>query len=78
MGRRALGRPRFRFFAGKGGVGKTTCAAAAAVGAAERGRRVLLVSTDPAHSLRDVLTVAPDSGEAAAGRRSGPRARLGP
>ncbi|MGH7393948.1 MAG: ArsA family ATPase, partial [Candidatus Rokuibacteriota bacterium] len=55
--------PRFRFFAGKGGVGKTTCAAAAAVGAAERGRRVLLVSTDPAHSLRDVLlSVDPGSG----------------
>jgi arsenite-transporting ATPase len=46
---------RFRFFGGKGGVGKTTCAAAAAVAAAERGRRVLLVSTDPAHSLGDAL-----------------------
>jgi arsenite-transporting ATPase len=47
--------PRFRFFGGKGGVGKTTCAAAAAVAAAERGRRVLIVSTDPAHSLADAL-----------------------
>src|SRR5262245_49821464 len=47
--------PRFHFFAGKGGVGKTTWAAAAAVGTAERKRRVLLVSTDPAHSLGDVL-----------------------
>jgi arsenite-transporting ATPase len=46
---------RFRFFGGKGGVGKTTCAAAAAAVAAERGRRVLLVSTDPAHSLGDAL-----------------------
>ena len=44
-------------FGGKGGVGKTTCAAAAAIAAAEaaRGRRVLLLSTDPAHSLGDVL-----------------------
>jgi arsenite/tail-anchored protein-transporting ATPase len=46
---------RFTFFGGKGGVGKTTCAAAAALGAAERGRRVLVVSTDPAHSLGDAL-----------------------
>jgi arsenite-transporting ATPase len=45
----------FRFFGGKGGVGKTTCAAAAALGAAESGRRVLIVSTDPAHSLGDAL-----------------------
>jgi arsenite/tail-anchored protein-transporting ATPase len=37
-------------------VGKTTCAAAAAIAAAERGRRVLVVSTDPAHSLGDALT----------------------
>jgi len=36
-------------------VGKTTCAASAAVAAAERGHRVLLVSTDPAHSLGDAL-----------------------
>jgi TRC40/GET3/ArsA family transport-energizing ATPase len=45
----------FRFFGGKGGVGKTTTAAATALAAAERGRRVLLVSTDPAHSLGDAL-----------------------
>jgi arsenite-transporting ATPase len=47
--------PRFRFFGGKGGVGKTTCAAADAVLTAERGRRVLLISTDPAHSLADAV-----------------------
>jgi len=45
----------FRFFGGKGGVGKTTTAAAIALAAAERGRRVVLVSTDPAHSLGDAL-----------------------
>ena len=44
--------PRFSFFAGKGGVGKTTCAAAFALG--QRGK-TLLVSTDPAHSLGDAL-----------------------
>jgi arsenite-transporting ATPase len=40
---------------GKGGVGKTTLSAATAVRAAERGARTLLVSTDEAHSLEDVL-----------------------
>jgi arsenite-transporting ATPase len=66
---------RLLFFAGKGGVGKTTCAAARAVVAAELGgadggapalrdertartaERVLVVSTDPAHSLGDALGV---------------------
>ncbi len=43
------------FFGGKGGVGKTTCSAAAALAASREGRRVLLVSTDPAHSTSDVL-----------------------
>jgi arsenite/tail-anchored protein-transporting ATPase len=45
----------FHFFGGKGGVGKTTCASAFAVARARQGRRVLVVSTDPAHSLRDAL-----------------------
>lgn len=40
---------------GKGGVGKTTTAAALGLVAAERGRRCLLVSTDPAHSLADLF-----------------------
>jgi arsenite-transporting ATPase len=45
----------FVFFTGKGGVGKTTVAAAVAVALAETGRRVLLVSTDPASNLDDVF-----------------------
>lgn len=43
------------FFGGKGGVGKTTSAAAAAVQLADAGHRTLLVSTDPAHSVSDSL-----------------------
>ena len=46
---------RFLFFTGKGGVGKTTVAAAAALALADSGRRVLVVSTDPASNLRDVF-----------------------
>jgi arsenite-transporting ATPase len=46
---------RVTFFGGKGGVGKTTCAAAAATRAAVEGGTVLVVSTDPAHSLGDAL-----------------------
>jgi arsenite/tail-anchored protein-transporting ATPase len=47
--------PAYYFYCGKGGVGKTTLAAAAARRHAAAGRRVLVVSTDPAHSLGDVL-----------------------
>lgn len=43
------------FVAGKGGVGKTTIATAIATSAAARGERTLLVSTDPAHSVADLL-----------------------
>jgi arsenite/tail-anchored protein-transporting ATPase len=49
------GGPEFLFIGGKGGVGKTTCAAAAAVQAAARGLRTLVISTDPAPSLGDAL-----------------------
>jgi arsenite-transporting ATPase len=47
------------FFGGKGGVGKTTCAAAVALALAKRRptARILLISTDPAHSVADVLEV---------------------
>lgn len=47
--------PRLLFFGGKGGVGKTTLAAAVALGFARRGEKVLLLSVDPAHSLGDLL-----------------------
>ena len=46
---------RVLFFGGKGGVGKTTCSSAFALAASRRGTRVLLASTDPAHSLSDIL-----------------------
>ncbi|MDZ7679557.1 MAG: arsenical pump-driving ATPase [Acidimicrobiales bacterium] len=46
---------RHLLFTGKGGVGKTTVAAATAVALADQGRRVLIVSTDPASNLDDVL-----------------------
>ncbi len=46
---------RIVLFTGKGGVGKTTLAAAAGVASAAKGNRTLILSTDPAHSLADVL-----------------------
>jgi arsenite-transporting ATPase len=48
-------RPRILLFTGKGGVGKTTIAAATALRAAELGHRTLVMSSDPAHSLADAL-----------------------
>ena len=48
---------RVLLFTGKGGVGKTTTSAATAALAAARGRKTLVVSTDPAHSLADALGV---------------------
>ena len=53
---------RILFFTGKGGVGKTSLACATAVALANRGRKVLLVSTDPASNLDEVLGL-PLSGE---------------
>lgn len=48
---------RLLLFTGKGGVGKTTVAAATAVAAGRAGLRTLVVSTDPAHSLADAFGV---------------------
>jgi len=48
-------RLKFIFFGGKGGVGKTVMAGAAALWAAQRGRRTLLASTNPVHSLSGLL-----------------------
>ncbi|SEQ67842.1 arsenite efflux ATP-binding protein ArsA [Lentzea xinjiangensis] len=48
---------RVLLFTGKGGVGKTTLAAATAASLAAHGRKALVVSTDPAHSLGDALDV---------------------
>ena len=50
--------PRFLFFTGKGGVGKTSIACASAIELAESGKRVLLVSTDPASNVAQVFGVA--------------------
>jgi arsenite/tail-anchored protein-transporting ATPase len=52
------GAPRFLFFTGKGGVGKTSVACATAIRLADAGQRVLLVSTDPASNLDEVLATA--------------------
>ena len=77
---------RFLFYGGEGGVGKTMCAAARAVIDASRGARVLVASTDSAHSLGDALGVrlsrspraiaaAPVRAASAKTRRAGGRPR---
>lgn len=50
--------PRFLFFTGKGGVGKTSVACASAIRLADSGRNVLLVSTDPASNVGQVFGIA--------------------
>ncbi len=73
--------PRVLLFMGKGGVGKTTAAAATALACADGGARTLVVSTDSAHSLADVLGVplgdrpSPVS-DALHGQQLDPRRRL--
>ena len=47
----------FMFIGGKGGVGKTSVSSATALWLAEQGKKTLIVSTDPAHSLSDSLEV---------------------
>jgi arsenite-transporting ATPase len=61
VGRRLLAK-QVLFFGGKGGVGKTTSASATALAASREGRRVLLVSTDPAHNTADIFArpIGPD------------------
>jgi arsenite-transporting ATPase len=49
---------RIILFTGKGGVGKTTTAAATALRCAEMGKKTLVISTDPAHSLGDAVNTA--------------------
>jgi len=49
--------PRFLFFTGKGGVGKTSIACATSIQLAEQGKRVLLVSTDPASNVGQVFGI---------------------
>jgi len=56
--------PRASLIVGKGGVGKTTCAVAVAAAFARRGERTLLVSTDPAAALADVIGAPVTTSEA--------------
>ncbi|MES3517621.1 MAG: TRC40/GET3/ArsA family transport-energizing ATPase [Natronomonas sp.] len=50
--------PEYVLYGGKGGVGKTTCAAATGLASARDGTKTLVISTDPAHSLSDTLETA--------------------
>lgn len=47
---------KYMFFTGKGGVGKTSIACATAVALADNGKKILLISTDPASNLQDVFS----------------------
>ena len=67
---RGLMAPRTILYTGKGGVGKTSVAAATARRCAAAGQRTIVLSTDPAHSLADVA-------RAARRRRARPRSRRG-
>lgn len=51
---------KYLFFTGKGGVGKTSVACAVAVTLADQGKRILLISTDPASNLQDVFNTELD------------------
>lgn len=52
-----VGLTKYLFYTGKGGVGKTSVACATAVSLADSGKRVLLISTDPASNLQDVFSM---------------------
>lgn len=54
----AIKQTKYLFFTGKGGVGKTSAACATAVTLADGGKKVLLISTDPASNLQDVFAMA--------------------
>lgn len=54
----SLTHSKYIFFTGKGGVGKTSTACATAVHLADSGKKILLVSTDPASNLQDVFNVS--------------------
>lgn len=51
---------KYYMLGGKGGVGKTSCAASLAVKFANHGHPTMVVSTDPAHSLSDSFTQVPN------------------
>jgi arsenite-transporting ATPase len=51
----AIALTKYLFFTGKGGVGKTSLACAFATGLADSGKKILLISTDPASNLQDVF-----------------------
>lgn len=52
---------KYLFFTGKGGVGKTSAACATAVTLADQGKRIMLISTDPASNLQDVFNTELDN-----------------
>ena len=52
---------KYLFYTGKGGVGKTSVACATAVALADNGKKILLISTDPASNLQDVFGIEPNN-----------------